>query len=67
VSALVALIHMAAKGRRAAVANRFKRLFLVGADNTAPLLEEIVFVSAEDVRHLGLMFAHDYRETAPAG
>ncbi len=58
--ALLHILHMAAEGSRAAVANRFESLSLLGTENVSPLREELFFVSAEDIGHFGPMLAHRF-------
>ena len=65
--ALFHILHMAAEGSRAAVANRCEGLPLPGIENVSPLREELSFVSAEDIGHFGPMLAHRFRETVRAG
>jgi hypothetical protein len=67
VSALIAPVQVAAKGCRPAVANRRKRLFLMGSGHRSPSSEEVAFVCAEDLGHFEPMFAHDFRETVRVG
>ena len=59
--ALLHILHMAAEGSRAAVANRFEGLSLMGAEYVPPLREELFFVSAEDIGHFGPMFVSSLR------
>ena len=66
-SALIALIRMAAQGGRAAVANRRKRFFLMGSEYRSPSREEVAFVFAEDIGHFEPMFAHRFGEAVRTG
>ena len=65
--ALLHILHMAAEGSRAAVANRSEGPPLSGTENVSPLREELSFVCAEDIGHFGPMLAHRFRETVRAG
>ena len=56
--ALIALVHMAAEGGRAAVANRLERLPLMGTQHRSPSLEEVALVCAKDIGHFEPMVAH---------
>src|ERR1019366_9229482 len=56
--ALFDVLHMAAEGGGAAVANRFEGASLLGTDYVSPLFEEVFLVSAEDTGHFGPTFAH---------
>ena len=58
--ALLHVLHVAAKGGRAAVANRGESLSLPGTQNMSPLCEELLFVSAEDIGHLRPMVVHRF-------
>jgi len=51
--ALLHILHMAAESSRAAVANRSEGFSLLGVENMPPPGEEVFFVSAKDVGHLG--------------
>ena len=51
---------MAAEGSRAAVANRFEGLSLLGTENMPPLGEELLLVSAEHIGHFGPTVAHRF-------
>ena len=59
--ALIALVYMAAKGGRAAVANRGEGLLLVRTQYVSPLREEILFVGAENIGHFQPMLVHRLR------
>ena len=56
--ALLHILHMAAEGGRAAVANRFEGFSLMGTEHVSPLREELFFVRAEDIGHFEPMFSH---------
>jgi len=58
--ALFDFLHMAAESGGAAVANRFERASLLGTDDVPPLLEEVFFVSAENIGHFGPMRGHRF-------
>src|ERR1035438_1347528 len=58
--ALLHILHMAAEGSRAAVADRCEGLSLLGAEDVSPLSEEILFVRAEYIGHFGPMFVHRF-------
>lgn len=66
-SALIALIHMAAEGGRTAVANRLKRSLLVGSEHRSPSSEELAFVCTEDIGHFEPVFIHNCRDTVRSG
>ena len=59
-SALIALIHMAAECSRAAVPNGFEGLSLPGTENASPLRKEFPFVFAEDIGHFQPMPVHHF-------
>ncbi len=58
--ALLHMLHMAAQGRRPAVANRRESLALPAAENMAPLREEVVLVPAKHIGHFGPMSVHRF-------
>src|ERR1039457_6204088 len=65
--ALLHILHMAAKGGRAAVANRLESFSLLRTEHMSPLREEIAFVFAEDIGHFEPILAHGFREVVCAG
>ena len=58
--ALLHILHMAAEGGGAAVANRLEGLSLPRTEHVSPLREELFFVRAEDIGHFEPMFAHRF-------
>ncbi len=56
--ALFHILHMAAEGGCAAVANRFEGLSLMRTEDVSPSLEESLLISAENIGHFGPMLAH---------
>ena len=56
--ALFHILHVAAEGGRAAVADRCKSFSLMRTKHVAPLCEELFFVGAEDIGHFEPMLSH---------
>ena len=60
--ALFYILHVAAEGGRAAVANRGEGLLLLRTQYVSPPREEILFVGAEDIGHFEPMLSHLFLE-----
>ena len=64
--ALLHILHMAAEGGGAAVADRLESSSLMGAKHVAPLREELSFVGAEDIGYFEPMLSHRTRSRGPS-
>ena len=60
VVALLNILHVAAEGGRAAVANRFKGFSLTSAKHMSPSREEIAFIFAKNIGQFKSLFPHRF-------